>query len=1325
MMVRRASGLLVPYSANPSKRIASVTTPGFEMKPGHLYFTTRAMHWEQSDGKGHYRGNSNGDFWEGGMNVVWACNNRRCANKDIHKRFLKYAGKNECPHCHSSDIRDWERETFHSCGELLAKTDDGKYRFESWKNQPLNRNHKDEERLGRVVDVWPIPPEKGIDELLELDIENNKHLAEQIERGVVTGTSLEVLVGASLCSVCFHIATDEKAPKEKGGWCEHLRMYKGRYDPRSNQRAFEICKNLQGSGHAVIATGDPADDGARIFQVFASKEVGTNLNTTMPTPAKKSAKFVIKSENNLPAPNDTKGMPQVSAAVQEIIEKNTAARRSASKTLARSTDSGLPAGSVTVPDFSSMGDQLKVFGNFMSSRTAEEVAMAKLPPSIRAKLAALDKLDPKSRQALGIEQASPLRVDKEFVAGHLKEAVATRKVAAKDVVSSLAVLTGVESEREQFITALTERSANLSGAVKRLTARRAQLQDGEGIRELVIDTLSDALQQAGESLSQAVTDDTISDTITGADALVDSDESQNDFVAYLEEGESPQEQPQGEIASDENAGVDPEESSVKEAVMTKEIPLSRVEATEEENQMNKTAQSQPHVTSQETIKPETEVSAKDLGGSVIKNPAPVSVPASTERTTPGETFPSSKSVTAALQERKAALQAELLEAAPEKFQEIVAALKRVEAQMKIETESFPTAKELGGSVTKNPAPVDVKAMEVRKTPSESSPGSDEAAVSVQEGKGIEKVAQSNFVKDGKVEVAAPPADRSAKPEEFPLSKEQKRPEGDKVRDMKKEIHPGNEDNAEEKEKMTKSSESMGEEARKLKNQGVASPSTTDADKQDIAAKGQSTPTPEGKSDDEIAKLKGQQVKTPTISPEEQDKLQGKTEVSKAKSPKDDAKLEGADSITKSSDRYDDATSLGANPDAASYPKDMLRSGELAADFCENTEPGKRSASFWEVKLNGKPMCRISAKAAYEDEVIKYFSVFASADYGRKLVEALREEGLDEVATKTFNPGALEILSEKTAQSIADGMPGGNTAPASTPINVSPAVADNILNETKPGLSIADLLANLLAPLVIESESLSTSGVMQDIVELANNQDKVTELTTKLNDNVQKIRSSAGLPAEASAPAGTAPAAVPPAANAAPGAVGNMQPTAPGPQATGATQMTAQASRVSELETENRKLQAHNSALLRGQRIEQVVKAAQNSGIVEGYNKFIRAGKSRKEAKRMAQASLEKETTRILGLPNDACEQALDTMLSACRAVAAATDKPAARRTAAFLQMQREAGVAPLGTLPGETGVADMMTDPKSRSMKLSWKVANGIDPEKHDQALSTVHVRKD
>jgi hypothetical protein len=309
------------------------------------------------------------------------------------------------------------------------------------------------------------------------------------------------------------------------------------------------------------------------------------------------------------------------------------------------------------------------------------------------------------------------------------------------------------------------------------------------------------------------------------------------------------------------------------------------------------------------------------------------------------------------------------------------------------------------------------------------------------------------------------------------------------------------------------------------------------------------------------------------------------------------------------------------------------------------------------------------------------------------------------------------------------MPAATPQDPNSPVNVSPAAADKVLNQPKPGLGIIDILANTIAPLVVESESMSVSNVVQELVEAAGNQDKVSELTTKLNDSVSHLRETAGLPQEPKAemPDAGAPAEAAPAPSAATPPPQNLQPTAPGPQAQGNTPMTAQASRrEAELAQEVTMLKAERSLLLRGQRIAAVVTQAQSVGLLDNYNKFIRDGKSRREAKRLAQLTANAKVRELVTMDEKACAQVLDTMVSATKQLAALSGTgAAAKRAAVFARMRSESGnVRIASAIPGASMEAKDIA-PGSRRLALSWKVANDINSEKYDEQLQTVHRPKD
>src|SRR3972149_5126604 len=118
--------------SHPKLRLASHINT-ITIDPDRLYLITSALHWEDP--------NQNGDYFEGGRNVVWEC--MRCAQK-----FLKDPECQHCPHCASTDLNDWEFDFFNKRGELLTKDDRGLWIYESWRGCPVHENHNEHITLG-------------------------------------------------------------------------------------------------------------------------------------------------------------------------------------------------------------------------------------------------------------------------------------------------------------------------------------------------------------------------------------------------------------------------------------------------------------------------------------------------------------------------------------------------------------------------------------------------------------------------------------------------------------------------------------------------------------------------------------------------------------------------------------------------------------------------------------------------------------------------------------------------------------------------------------------------------------------------------------------------------------------------------------------------------------------------------------------------------------------------------------------------------------------------------------------------------------------------
>src|SRR5205823_6257369 len=103
---------------------------------------------------------------------------------------------------------DWEFDAFQTKGELLARTQDGRFRYETWKGNPVNVNHQDSKRIGEIFDVWIEPPKKAVIELLRIAKQGphgNESLCRKITAGLVDSGSMELLTGVGACSLCFAV----------------------------------------------------------------------------------------------------------------------------------------------------------------------------------------------------------------------------------------------------------------------------------------------------------------------------------------------------------------------------------------------------------------------------------------------------------------------------------------------------------------------------------------------------------------------------------------------------------------------------------------------------------------------------------------------------------------------------------------------------------------------------------------------------------------------------------------------------------------------------------------------------------------------------------------------------------------------------------------------------------------------------------------------------------------------------------------------------------------------------------------------------------------
>jgi len=1284
-----------------------------------------ALHWEQTApatpqekklyGISHaYSGNTNGDTFAGPKNLLWACRNPKCTNRNDCKwekglfRFLKYPEKDCCPYCGSKDIYDYELETFQTQGELLAKSPlTGDYKFLSWKDQPVTINHDDKRRIGIIEDVWIDPPNKAVVELISIDRQgphNNESLCRKIEAGLVDSGSMELMTGLGWCSVCAHIHYSEDE------FCDHLKHEKGLIDPKTGLHVFECCRNIQGCGHSIIATGEPADSGALVRQVFAADKSTTDKDSESKEkvyrPEHASGDWIISEPStnlnpskDAPMPN-TEGKPDFSDRKAAVTRKPNLERIGRSAEAAHSF-----GGSSPMPSMNDMAEQLKVFGNYDGTRTKKDIRMASMTPAERQEFEEFEsfKAAKRSGTSMTISAKPTFRPDAAWVVSALRRAVATKKVTAKELAATVA---GLTLDKADFVSALSSRKM-ASNTISRLKVRKAALTGADDMEEMVFDVLADSLIEAGEALKQQISDVSYEDVANEAGSLADDSEG---FEKKLDEEEPTilhTDEDKTDLADNKNQENE-ESKAPSDSLETKPMNDTKHEAQTK-------IKPEEFPTDAPTHKPE-----KAPAQHAIK---PEEFPLAEHKTNPGGMDCGTLKI--ALNKRLAAIE-ESLAAGTGDTDALVTEHTKVTAQLKkISPEKTPGSeqdtKNLGGNgLDENPKAV-ATAPEQRKISPEKTPGSeqqttdlggnglDENAKAIRERIKASKDAQAALTrikasitnptavsakdiamlkemgilpKDFKAGQALPKA-TDIEPEEFPneaadahegLSKKK----GEFTEQDKADIEKKNE------ETKTGIGASESKEAGDLNwdkpsQDGVA----IDKEKKEL---GWDKPTPVGESTSAEAKEKGWDDKTtPGAAIKPADEKKGDTNPSEV------------------------GKAVEKEPEELGWKGGQLKLEDMTAEYIEPADPGKIADSAWTVSAQGKPLLRVALRHAFPTEVVAEQPRFASEEYGNVLMSAIADIGAVQVHKAEFG-GRSKLFTSSERKAQANPTPATTGQPTGAPAQVDPAVSDKILNEAKPGISVLDLLSTLAAPVIAESDSLSVSTFMEELVNIAQAQDKVTELTTKLNANVQNIKTQAGLPAESTtaetpeAPAQSQMAAVAPAAPA-------PTPSEPNPQ-------------VVQAMKPERANEERYALFLRAGRIEPIAQEEQNCGLIPNATYFHShegGSLSRKAASHKAKEVLQERVAELMKLDENAYLITEKAIRTACRKVKAQLQEQAnpelVKRKARWAQMQVEAGGKPIVEgIDGVATVAESETRTANR-VPMKFKIAGGVDQAKHQAAL--------
>ena len=1401
-MIRKALYSVQLYKKSSSKRTAA--DERIAVDSNTLYLTCDALHWEQTHPATDkekilfkvdqaYAGNDNGDFFEGGRNVVWACRNKECSNPyDCQRdqgifRFLKYEHTDSCPWCQSKDIYDWEKETFQTVGELLARTQEGKYRYETWKGEPVNINHNDEKVIGEILDVWTDPPEKAIVELLGIDWEKAERLCHKISQKLVDSGSMELLTGIGMDSITFKIHTTEEE------FSDTLKAYKGSIDPVSGLHCFEICKSIRGCGHAIIETGEPADQTATFRKVLSGKTADDLLAENTPglpglvldlykqykeeeNPEKrkilyqqyKKAKDHARSvkdkqfehnrdridrekkdweeerkiSSNLNPSKKGNTMNDDKPEITVRSDKRVNKERTASD---RRVEGEGHVSEKPLPQMTDMSVQLKSFGNYDSTRSAEDIKLAGMTPEEKAEYYDFQEFKKKKNAHKAVSSVPTLKVDRDFIIGVLKNAAQTKKLVGQVLTDSLIELAG---DRDATISSLTVRKSH-SNSLVRLANRKAQISESADGSEYILDLVADALLEAANKLKQQVNDVTLDGV-----ALMLTDIAEDPESTIEIESEEPH----------LTRTVSPEDNKIQE---TGDV-LEHIEPeslNQGEDSMKKSAQAIESPEATRTPAPEQGTAAPAVAK---PNTPSANVPevkgegrSEGAEKTPGSEEASEHFVNA-MKKRLATIDS-MIESGAGDLDNLMTERSKVCAQLRSPApEWMPGNKEGkggtdldGNGIDKNPAPAIASPVQ-RDTSNEASPGNTASGKDL-DGNGIDKNAKpvephvaELLKKVAKKDSAVTSADISmlkemgilaadfkmeptvsevkkaqtqvenvaqttGKPEDVPAAdaaKERKvdtqeKPESKdsyqtipaiedpaKDRKVELEVQPGNKDNVLEK-KLGQADEGLIKKA--------------DEDKEN---KGQVVKTAPGTADEKMQE--GQGLHEPTVIGEADKKLEENHNLSEptevgAASDKQEVALVwdketkvGDDNMVGAPGREDTTKTRDTYPDAES-----LKSAELKAEFTKVTAEGKASTSHWTVTADGLPVLKVAARVAFPGQVIQRFGEFSSSEYGENLIQALREAGSLDLNKNVFGDAAkVYSNSEREALRVAQVAP-ATVAPSATqqPANVAPEVSNRIMNDAKPGISVVDLLASLAAPIIAESETLSPSTFMEELVNIATSQEKVTELSTKLNEAVEGLKASAGKPLEEGAAA-----AVP-----APGG----QPAAAPTQAATQPAMVVAMKKAEEAE---KRYNLKIAAL----RVAPLVADEQKVGLIPNYAQLHAEGMSRTAAATKSKELFEARVAELIGLPEESFLVVENTIKKTIAQARSSKNPADAKRQASWNKMQEETGTKVLGSLQGDAAKADEYDSKKSRFGELSnikWKVANGIDTEKHSAAMKSFENR--
>ena len=196
---------------------------------------------------------------------------------------------------------------------------------------------------------------------------------------------------------------------------------------------------------------------------------------------------------------------------------------------------------------------------------------------------------------------------------------------------------------------------------------------------------------------------------------------------------------------------------------------------------------------------------------------------------------------------------------------------------------------------------------------------------------------------------------------------------------------------------------------------------------------------------------------------------------------------------------------------------VVEKGSLTAKFIPQED---KVDSYWKVLLNHKPVFAVSFRDAFGDikevdtDIKTYlsdFNYFCSEDYGRDLLGEVSRIGIKNTIDKWFRDdrGNIRVSIYKSSQVSGETTEGASEEPDETPkMSLDERVTERLIPEEgtkgKEETPILELLANVLASVIVSSKDLSEDEVVHQLKSIFSDDKLVERFTGILKEKVSAI-----------------------------------------------------------------------------------------------------------------------------------------------------------------------------------------------------------------------------